>query len=81
MRTPSDAPKNFRINMPCYDTTGLIQTAEDGTKTINKNHPVFKVLMNLAQQEFDDMAQAIDFMFDNHQIATLNNHYLAIWNT
>ena len=63
LRTPSDAPKNYRIDMPIYNTKGLINVDIDGNKTINKNHVVFKILKNIFQQEIDDMAQAIDVMF------------------
>lgn len=36
---------------------------EDGTKIINKEHPLFKQYYNIAIQELTNMAQAVNVMF------------------
>lgn len=60
---PSDAPKNFTISAPKYTIAGLRSTLEDGTKIINRNHPLFKQYYNIAIQELTNMGQAINVMF------------------
>lgn len=60
---PSDAPKNFTITAPRYSLAGLRSQLEDGTKIINREHPLFKQYYNIAIQELTNMAQAVNVMF------------------
>lgn len=60
---PSDAPKNFTITAPRYSLVGLRSQLEDGTKVINREHPLFKQYYNIAIQELTNMAQAVNVMF------------------
>ncbi len=60
MRIPSDAPKNFIIKAPKYSVTGLF--TKDGC---NINHPIFQQFRHTFIQELQDMATAINVLFEN----------------
>lgn len=62
MQTPSDAPKNFSITSYRLSIDGLY-----GNK-INRNHPIYKALFNIVQQEYDDAAQALTFLFETDEV-------------
>lgn len=42
---PSDAPKNFTITAPRYSLAGLRSQLEDGTKIINREHPLLNSII------------------------------------
>lgn len=60
MRIPSDAPKNFIIKAPKYSVAGLF--TKDGC---NINHPVFQQFRHIFVQELQDMATAVNVLFEN----------------
>ena len=60
MRIPSDAPKNFIIKAPKYSVTGLF--TKDGC---NINHPIFQQFRHIFVQELQDMATAVNVLFEN----------------
>lgn len=60
MRIPSDAPKNFIIKAPKYSVNGLF--TKDG---VNINHPIFKQFRQVFIQELQDMATAINVLFEH----------------
>ncbi len=60
MRIPSDAPKNFIIKAPKYSVNGLF--TKDG---VNTNHPIFKQFRQVFIQELQDMATAINVLFEH----------------
>lgn len=60
MRIPSDAPKNFIIKAPKYSVTGLF--TKDGC---NINHPIFQQFRQAFIQELQDMATAINVLFEH----------------
>ena len=60
MRIPSDAPKNFIIKAPKYSVAGLF--TKDGC---NINHPVFQQFRHIFIQELQDMATAVNVLFEN----------------
>lgn len=62
MQTPSDAPKNFSITSYRLSIDGLY-----GNK-INRNHPIYKALFNIVQQEYNDAAQALTFLFETDEV-------------
>ena len=61
MRIPSDAPKNFTIRAPRYSSVGLFD--KDGN--VNVEHHIFKQFENIFIQELQDMATAINILFEN----------------
>ena len=60
MRIPSDAPKNFIIKAPKYSVAGLF--TKDGC---NINHPIFQQFRHIFVQELQDMATAVNVLFEN----------------
>ena len=60
MRIPSDAPKNFIIKAPKYSVTGLF--TKEGC---NINHPIFQQFRHIFMQELQDMATAVNVLFEN----------------
>ncbi len=64
-RIPSDAPKTFVMRAPKYDTLGLISNG-----VINRNHPVFKQMRNMFEQEVHDAVTALSkfFVIENGKI-------------
>ena len=60
MRIPSDAPKNFIIKAPKYSVAGLF--TKDGC---NINHPIFQQFRHIFIQELQDMATAVNVLFEN----------------
>ena len=60
MRIPSDAPKNFIIKAPKYSVAGLF--TKDGC---NVNHPIFQQFRHIFVQELQDMATAVNVLFEN----------------
>lgn len=62
MQTPSDAPKTFSITSYRLSIDGLY-----GDK-INRNHPIYKTLFNIVQQEYNDAAQALTFLFETDEV-------------
>lgn len=60
MRIPSDAPKNFIIKAPKYSVNGLF--TKDG---VNTNHPIFQQFRQVFIQELQDMATAINVLFEH----------------
>lgn len=75
MRIPSDAPKNFFITAPKYDTKTLISEEVITDTDVNGNeisttrritdtkHPVYQQLVNIFMQELTEMAIATDKIF------------------
>ena len=64
-RIPSDAPKTFVMRAPKYDTLGLISNG-----VIDRNHPVFKQMRNMFEQEVHDAVTALSkfFVIENGKI-------------
>ena len=64
-RIPSDAPKTFVMRAPKYDTLGLISNG-----VINRNHPVFKQMRSMFEQEVHDAVTALSkfFVIENGKI-------------
>lgn len=60
IQTPSDAPNTYMIRSYALSIKGLM----DKDNNINREHPIYKALKNIYEQEITDMRQAYETIFE-----------------